>query len=45
MNAFLAGRKPDFQKFRMRAKRELEEYLDGCAKDLNAPPSMRRAHA
>ncbi len=27
---------------RMRNKRELETYLDGCAKDLNAPPSMRR---
>ena len=38
MNAFLAGRKPDFQKFRMRNKRELEDYLDGCAKNLNAPP-------
>ena len=42
MDAFLEGRKPDFQKFRMRNKRELEDYLDGCAKDLNAPPSMRR---
>ncbi len=42
MNAFLQGRKPDFQKFRMRNKQELEAYLDGCAKDLNAPPSMRR---
>jgi hypothetical protein len=42
MNAFLEGRKPDFQKFRMRSKRELEEYLAGCATDLNAPPSMRR---
>jgi naphthoate synthase len=42
MDAFLQGRKPDFQKFRMRNKRELEDYLDGCAKDLNAPPSMRR---
>ena len=31
MNAFLEGRKPDFQKFRMRNKRELAEYLDGCA--------------
>ena len=30
MNAFLEGRKPDFQKFRMRNKRELDEYLDGC---------------
>jgi hypothetical protein len=26
----------------MRSKRELEEYLAGCAADLNAPPSMRR---
>jgi hypothetical protein len=26
----------------MRNKRELEDYLDGCAKDLNAPSSMRR---
>ncbi len=42
MDAFLEGRKPDFHKFRMRNKRELEDYLDGCAKDLNAPPSMRR---
>ncbi len=41
MNAFLEGRKPDFQRFRTRAKKELEDYLDGCAKDLNAPPSMR----
>jgi 1,4-dihydroxy-2-naphthoyl-CoA synthase len=42
MNAFLEGRKPDFQRFRLRNKRELEEYLDGCAKNLNAPPAMRR---
>jgi dihydroxynaphthoic acid synthetase len=41
MNAFLAGRKPDFQKFRMRDKKMLAEYLDGNAKDLNSPPSMR----
>ena len=41
MNAFLAGRKPDFQKFRMRDKKMLQEYVDGCAKDMNAPPSMR----
>jgi hypothetical protein len=27
----------------MRNKQELEEYLDGCAKDLNAPPSVRKA--
>ena len=45
MNAFLQGRKPDFQKFRMRNKRELADYLDGCAKNLNAPPSMRRKQA
>src|SRR5262249_620648 len=42
MNAFLEGRKPDFQKFRLRNKRELDDYLDGCARDLNAPPSMRK---
>jgi dihydroxynaphthoic acid synthetase len=41
MNAFLGGRKPDFQKFRMRDKKMLAEYLDGNARDLNAPPSMR----
>ena len=29
-------RKPDFQKFRMRSKRELEEYLAGCVADVNA---------
>jgi dihydroxynaphthoic acid synthetase len=42
MNAFLKGRKPNFQKFRMRNKRELQQYLDGCARNMNAPPSMRR---
>jgi naphthoate synthase len=41
MNAFLAGRPPNFQKFRMRAKKELEEYVDGYERDLNAPPAMR----
>ncbi len=41
MNAFLAGRKPDFQKFRMRDKKMLAEYLAGNERDLNAPPSMR----
>ena len=41
MNAFLERRKPDFQRFRMRNKKELDDYLDGCAKNLNAPPSMR----
>jgi naphthoate synthase len=42
MGAFLDGRKPDFNQFRLRDKRELARYLDGCARDLNAPPSMRR---
>ena len=41
MGAFLAGRKPDFQKFRMRDKKELERYLAGLARDENAPPAMR----
>ena len=42
MNAFLKGRPPNFQKFRMRNKRELETYLDGCARNLNEPPAMRK---
>ena len=41
MNAFLKGRKPNFQKFRMKNKRELDDYLAGCERNLNAPPSMR----
>jgi naphthoate synthase len=41
MNAFLAGRQPDFQKFRMRDKKELESYLAGYERDENAPPHMR----
>lgn len=41
MNAFLEGRTPDFNKFRMRNKAQMEEYLDGLDKDLNTPPSMR----
>ena len=41
MDAFLAGRKPDFQKFRMRDKKELERYVQGYETDENAPPSMR----
>ena len=45
MNAFLAGRAPNFQKFRMRAKKELTEYVDGFNRDLNAPPDMRRKKA
>jgi hypothetical protein len=42
MKAFVEGRRPDFHKFRMRSKQELEAYLEGSAKDLNAPPSMRK---
>jgi naphthoate synthase len=42
MSAFLGGRAPDFQKFRQRAKRELDGYLRGLERDLNAPPDMRR---
>jgi enoyl-CoA hydratase/carnithine racemase len=42
MNAFLEGRKPDFNKFRMRSKAEMEDYLEGCEADLNTPPSMRK---
>jgi hypothetical protein len=45
MNAFLAGRKPDFQQFRMRDKKELERYMAGYESDENAPPSMRGARA
>ena len=41
MNAFLAGRQPDFQKFRARDKKALEQYLAGLARDENAPPAMR----
>jgi dihydroxynaphthoic acid synthetase len=41
MNAFLEKRKPDFQKFRMRNKAELDKYLDGFNRHLNAPPDMR----
>jgi len=42
MNAFLAGRRTNFHKFRRRERTTLTAYLDGCARDLNAPPAMRR---
>jgi dihydroxynaphthoic acid synthetase len=42
MNAFLESRQPDFQKFRMRNKRVLDDYIDGFNRDLNEAPSMRR---
>lgn len=45
MSAFLAGRKPDFDKFRERDRKALAEYVEGCARDLNAPPSMRKQGA
>jgi hypothetical protein len=41
MDAFLAGRKPDFQQFRMRDKKELERYVQGYERDENTPPAMR----
>ena len=41
MNAFLEDRKPDFRGFRLRNKREMENYLAGNERNLNAPPSMR----
>jgi dihydroxynaphthoic acid synthetase len=42
MDAFLAGRKPNFQQFRMRDKRELARYVSGLEKNLNEPPYMRK---
>jgi naphthoate synthase len=42
MDAFLEGRKPDFNQFRQRDKQELARYLDGCRKNLNEPPAMRK---
>jgi dihydroxynaphthoic acid synthetase len=42
MNAFLAGRPPNFQKFRLRARRELDGYLRGLDKNLNEPPVLRK---
>lgn len=42
MNAFLAGRPPNFRKFRQRAKRELDSYARGLEKNLNEPPALRR---
>ena len=41
MNAFLEGRKPDFNKFRMRNRAEMEDYINGYETNLNEPPSMR----
>lgn len=38
MQAFLDKRKPDFQKFRMRNKKLVDEYLAGIAADENKGP-------
>ena len=38
----LAGRKPNFNQFRQRDKREMVRYLDGFEKNLNEPPYMRK---
>jgi hypothetical protein len=42
MVAFLEGRKPNFDQFRQRDKKELAKYMDGYAKNLNEPPYMRK---
>ncbi len=42
MNAFLEKRKPDFQKFRMRNKKIVEEYLAALAADENKAPRKPR---
>ena len=39
MNAFLEKRKPDFQKFRMRNKAVVEDYLAGLENDANKAPA------
>ncbi len=39
MQAFLAKRKPDFQKFRLRSKAEIDRYLAGLARDENQAPA------
>ncbi len=39
MQAFLEKRKPDFQKFRLRSKQELDRYLAGLARDENQAPA------
>jgi dihydroxynaphthoic acid synthetase len=42
MRAFLDGRKPRFNQFRMRNKRELDKYMAGFERGLNQAPAMRR---
>ncbi|MFN0302805.1 MAG: enoyl-CoA hydratase/isomerase family protein [Burkholderiales bacterium] len=43
MQAFLDGRKPNFNQYRLRNKRELDKYMDGFERGLNQPPALRRA--
>jgi dihydroxynaphthoic acid synthetase len=38
MQAFLDKRKPDFMRFRMERKAEVDRYLDGLARDENEAP-------
>ena len=42
MQAFLDNRKPDFQKFRLRNKAQVESYLDGLTKDENQAKSKAK---
>ena len=39
MRAFLEKRKPDFQKFRLRSKEELDRYLAGLERNENQAPA------
>jgi len=39
MRAFLDKRKPDFQKFRLRSKQEIDRYLAGLARNENQAPA------
>ena len=42
MNAFLEKRKPDFNKFRQRNKKVVEDYLAGLASDANQAPRKKK---
>lgn len=44
MNAFLEKRKPDFQQFRERNRRELDTYKDAFDSDLNQSEKSRERH-
>ena len=41
MNAFLEKRKPDFQKFRLQNKKQVDDYLAALAADENKAPDKR----